>query len=34
VEPAGRLAEMQLLGHGEEGPDVSQLHLRMISSAS
>jgi hypothetical protein len=31
VKPRGRAAEMQLLGHGEKGPEMSQLHRRMIS---
>jgi hypothetical protein len=31
VKPRGRTAEVQLLGHGEEGAEMSQLHRGMIS---
>ena len=31
VKPRGRAAEMQLLGHGEKGAEVSQLHPGIIS---
>ena len=31
VKPSGRAAEMQLLGHGDKGAEVSQFHPGIIS---